>query len=54
MGGSSGWLRKTGAEPTSRFVAIPIRDGGFMNPDLLGNLHLEESDVDPAGPDVIP
>ncbi len=34
-------------------VAFPVRDGRCTNPNLLGNLRLEETQVHPAGTDMV-
>lgn len=34
-------------------VALPVRDGECTDPDLLGDLLLEESEVHPSGTEVV-
>jgi len=34
-------------------VAFPVGNRLFVNPDVVGNLLLEKSKVDPAGADVV-
>ena len=45
----------TGDEPHRRLhpVILPIVDARFINPDLLRDLSLEESEVKPPGPEVV-
>ena len=34
-------------------VALPVGDGQWTDPDEVGNLRLEETEVDPAGSDMV-